>query len=324
MKKPKPLNTHYDLLLHPTSPFNFEGTLHKPSHFPSSDNAYEGNQYWQTMRWDRKVFGAKIVNMGSIDSPKVRLYIFSESEISPKQLKEIATEIEYRFDMRTNLNEFYEDCGRDSLLGPVLKRWRGMRVSANASLYEFLVITTVLQNATVRRSVQMLENLFQAYGERVHYGDRTLSVFWTPKALDKVDEEELRALKVGYRAKTLKRHAQAFAAGEIDEFRLRKLEKEQLKAELLNLYGVGPASVWYLLFEVFKFYDAFEYISPWEQKIYSRLLFNKELVDARIILKEVNARWGKWRMLAAHYLFEDLFWQRKTQHIPWLEDLIRL
>jgi len=29
-------------------------------------------------------------------------------------------------------------------------------------------------------------------------------------------------------------------------------------------------------------------------------------------------------MLAAHYLFEDLFWQRKTQKIPWLEDLIRL
>jgi hypothetical protein len=29
-------------------------------------------------------------------------------------------------------------------------------------------------------------------------------------------------------------------------------------------------------------------------------------------------------MLAAHYLFEDLIWQRKNQSIPRLEDLIRL
>jgi 3-methyladenine DNA glycosylase/8-oxoguanine DNA glycosylase len=97
-----------------------------------------------------------------------------------------------------------------------------------------------------------------------------------------------------------------------------------LKAALLRLYGVGPASVWYLLFGVFKRYDAFEHISPWEQKIYSRLLFNQELVDSQTILAEVDARWGEWKMLAAHYLFEDLFWQRQSGYIPWLEELIRL
>jgi 3-methyladenine DNA glycosylase/8-oxoguanine DNA glycosylase len=78
------------------------------------------------------------------------------------------------------------------------------------------------------------------------------------------------------------------------------------------------------MFEVFKRYDALDYISPWEQKIYSRLLFHRELVDKEVILDEVNARWGEWKMLAMHYIFEDLFWQRKTQHIAWLEELIRL
>jgi hypothetical protein len=29
-------------------------------------------------------------------------------------------------------------------------------------------------------------------------------------------------------------------------------------------------------------------------------------------------------MLASHYTFEDLFWQRRTKAIPWLEALIRL
>lgn len=29
-------------------------------------------------------------------------------------------------------------------------------------------------------------------------------------------------------------------------------------------------------------------------------------------------------MLAVHYIWEDLFWQRRSNGIPWLEKLIRL
>ena len=65
-------------------------------------------------------------------------------------------------------------------------------------------------------------------------------------------------------------------------------------------------------------------VSPWEQKIYSRLLFDEELVEAGVILGEVERRWGRWKMLAAHLVFEDLFWQRRSQPVPWLEELIRL
>ena len=43
-------------------------------------------------------------------------------------------------------------------------------------------------------------------------------------------------------------------------------------AELLKLYGVGPATVWYLLFDVFHHWDFFNHVSPWEQKIYSKVL----------------------------------------------------
>ncbi len=313
---------HINLL--PTSPFHFEGTVHKPSHFPSSDNAYERACYWFSLRLADATYGVKLTNLGTIDAPRLRLDVFSASEVSAAQLASIRSEIEYRFDLNANLAGFYQDCGQGALLKPVLERWRGARVSNGNSLYEFLVITTVLQNATVRRSVQMMETLFQAYGSQVAFDGKTLSAFWSPRAIDETSEEALRALKLGYRAKTLKRQARAMAAGDIDESALRTLPTDALKARLLALYGIGPASVWYLLFEVFKRYDVFEYISPWEQKIYSRLLFDEELVDANRILREVDARWGQWKMLAAHYLFEDLFWQRKTRSIPWLEALIRL
>ena len=199
-----------------------------------------------------------------------------------------------------------------------------MRVSAGESLYEFLVLATVLQNATVRRSVQMLENLFNRFGSVVSFDRKELSAYWPPEAIVQAGEQELRDLKVGYRAKTLIRQAQEFVNEGMDEYSLRVFPSDRLKAELLDLYGIGPASVWYLLFGVFKRYDALEYVSPWEQKIYSRLLFDQEMVDAEVILGEVERRWGKWKMLAVHYIFEDLFWQRKTAPVPWLEELIRL
>jgi len=324
LPKPRRLTIQYDLILSPVAPFHFDGTVYKPSHFPSGDCMYEDGQYWQTMRFDDRVLGIRLLNMGSVDRPKVALSIFSSKQISEALLFHIKSEIEYRFDMNIDLKEFYDTCKRDSVLKPVIKRWKGMRVSNGRSLYEFLVIATVLQNATVRRSAQMLENLFEHYGAKVNYDGKTLSSFWLPKSIDQASENELRNLKLGYRAKIFKHQSYAFMSGKLDESQLRLLNTDALKSRLLELYGVGPASVWYVLFEVFKRYNAFEYISPWEQKIYSHILYNRDMVEAKVILDDVNSKWGKWKMLAIHYLFEDLFWQRKKQHIPWLDGLIRL
>ena len=56
----------------------------------------------------------------------------------------------------------------------------------------------------------------------------------------------------------------------------------------------------------------------------SRLLFDRERVAPRTILREAERRWGSWKMLAAHYLFEDLFWGHRARPVPWLAALIRL
>lgn len=311
-------------MLHPSAPFNFDGTVHKPSHFPSSDNDYQKGIYWQTMRHGGRALGLRMANKGSIDDPLVGLTIYAEKKIPADEIRTITRELEYRLHMTADLGDFYEQFTDDDILGPVIERWRGMRVMVNASLYEFLVIATVLQNATVRRSTQMLENLFQKYGTKVAFSRKELTAYWAPEAIDLASDEELRALKVGYRSGQLKRQARPFVSGDLDELRLRTLPSDELRTLLLDIYGIGPASVWYVMFEVFKRYDALDYISPWEQKIYSRLLFDKELVDCDVILDEVGARWGQWKMLAVHYIFEDLFWRRRNEPVPWLEELIRL
>jgi len=35
-------------------------------------------------------------------------------------------------------------------------------------------------------------------------------------------------------------------------------------------------------------------------------------------------KWGKWKALAVHYVWEEIWWKRKSEGVPWLEKLIRL
>ena len=133
-------------------------------------------------------------------------------------------------------------------------------------------------------------------------------------------------MKVGYRAKAIKRLDEYFSKGLINETELRSKDRETQRMELLKLYGVGPATVWYLLFDVFHHWDFFNHISSWEQKIYSKLFFNKDTTDPVSVEKllEYFERFGKYKRLAVHYIWEDLWWKRKNESIEWLEKEIRL
>ena len=142
----------------------------------------------------------------------------------------------------------------------------------------------------------------------------------------KITEDDLRALKVGYRAKSIKKLDEQFFQGLINEMELRKRDREIQREELLNLYGIGPATVWYILFDVFHHWNFFNHISPWEQKIYSKIFFNQNPenpVAVEKLLKYLK-KFGEYKQLAVHYIWEDLFWKRKNEHIPWLEKEIRL
>jgi 3-methyladenine DNA glycosylase/8-oxoguanine DNA glycosylase len=325
MKKASSLNEITTIRLFPKSPFHFDGTVFNPSHFPSRDHHWEPRHYWQTLRWKGKTYGLRLRDLGSIEKPEIELTIFAEEEPSETIAQEIAREVRWRFDLDSvGVPEFVRRFWEDEYLGPAIQRHPGMRPKSGCSLYEFLVITVMLQNTVVRRSVAMLQALFERFGQLVSFDGRSLWAFWDPEDIHRAAEEELRVLKLGYRAKTLKRQAEQFVQGEIDELKLRKIrDKETLIKALDRIYGVGPQSACYMLFEHFHFYDAQEHIPPWEGKIVRRILFGRE-VPPEEIQRFLAERYGEFRQLAFYYLLTDLFWQHREEPIPWLAELIRI
>lgn len=310
----------------PTTPFHFDSTFYKPAHFPSGDTRWEPGERWQTMLWEGARYGLIFVDKSTGGKPKVEVQIFSATPPSVQQIESLKKEIIWRYNLDLDLSDFYKEVGEDPLLKPLIKKFRGLRPMHHGSLYEYLIIAIVLQNATVRRSVYMMQTLFENYGTLLEYAGEKLWCFWEPRVLAQADEQKLRELKMGYRAKSLIRVSKPFAGGEISELGLRYKSAEEQERTLILLYGIGPASVGYIMTDVFHRWDFLKHISPWEQKIYSIIFFNKDwekhLVPVKKMLEYFD-RWGEWKGLAVHYVWEDIWWKRENEKIEWLEKLIR-
>ena len=311
-------------LIIPSAPFNFDGTFHKPSHFPAPLEAWERGIYWQPLRVGEKIYGLSIVNRGSRSKPRLAVSAFGRGKIGRKDRDAIAGELRWRFDLAADLREFDRLARRDAGLRPVFRRWRGTRDSSYLGLYELLVVSILLQNATVRRTVQMMNALLERFGTRVSFDSKTLFAMWPPTAIHDVGENELRKLRIGYRARFLKRLSDDFSRGVIDEQRLRTLDEDAARRELMKLYGVGPETARILLYPACHRASLLTHIAPWQQKIYSRLFYGRRMVPVRKILGDINRRYGRYATLAVHYVWEDLFWRRERERIPWLEHEIRL
>jgi 3-methyladenine DNA glycosylase/8-oxoguanine DNA glycosylase len=327
MAAPVTLEYKFVKNIEPTAPFNFDATFHKPDHFPSADNEWQPGYRWQSMLWQDQPLGLVFEDRGSIHSPLIQLSIYSQNELDTSFLEGVVEEVNYRYNLQMDLGEFNHQFLDDPQSSSLIQRWQGMRPMNYGSLYEFLMIAIVLQNATVRRSVNMLQTLFENYGSLLAFDDKVLYCYWQPQKIDNTSEQDLRNLKVGYRAKSIKRVSEAFVHHEINEFSLRQKSVDEQRRELLALYGVGPASVGYILFGVFHDMDYLSYISPWEQNIYSKLFFNTEIdhpVATGALIEYFTQHFSGYRMLAVHYFWEDLFWKRKNEKIDWLEKLIRL
>ncbi|MEK6887979.1 MAG: hypothetical protein AABX14_03485 [Candidatus Aenigmatarchaeota archaeon] len=319
------LTRKISVTIYPKAPFNFDGTVYVPQHFSTPDFEWKNGVLWQSMNFNRTIYGLKMENGGTTAKPKIKLIVYSNKEVSKEDLLAIKNELNWRYGLDEDLAEFFDKFKNDKFLKPVFVKRRGMRSSCMNSLYELLMISIVLQNATVRRTVQMMNNLLEKYGKRVRFDNKELAVYWNPSDLHDVTEPELRALKVGYRDKMIKLISKSFSKNDIDEFGLRKMPAEDAKNEITKLYGVGPATAQIILAEYLRRHDIFELKGrAWEQKILSRILFNKKLVPAEKITEELEKRYGNWKGLAYYYIFTNLFWEHKEENIEWLEKEIRL
>ena len=303
------LKKMFTKIIKPTPPFNFEAS-YKPSHFETPLEFYEKGKYWFTLRFLNKTFGIKMWSIGPLNKPKVKIEVYSKSNLNKKEKEELLKELNWRFCFDEDISDFMNLAKRDKILKKTLENVYGMRECSLSSIYELLVISLVLQNTNVKRTRTMLKNLLERYGTRVSFDNRELFVFFNPERIARVKEKELWDCKLGYRAPYVKSISQSFAKKEIDEYELRKMNKEDAKKKLMELKGIGPYSADIILAEGLRFHHILV-LDIWSQKIFSKVLFGDEKHSKEQILKKAEKLWGRWKGLAGRYIMEDLFWREK-------------
>jgi len=148
----------------PKDPFNFDFSFYKPDHFPTPDTEWVNGNRWQTMLWKGRKLGLVFEDRSKEKFPAVLVKVFHVTGLHKKFLSDLKEEIVWRFNLNLNLLDFYRFAQKDHLLRHVIQKLWGLRPMNPVSLYEYLVISIVLQNATVRRSVYMVRALFEKYG----------------------------------------------------------------------------------------------------------------------------------------------------------------
>ena len=115
--------------LRPKPPFHFDGTFHKPSHFPNKlkMEEWQPGRYWQTFRVDKELFVLQAENKGTKASPKIKITIYSSKPLNKKGLEKIKQEVVWRFELDYDLQEFNKLAKKDKRFYPVFKKWVGMR-----------------------------------------------------------------------------------------------------------------------------------------------------------------------------------------------------
>jgi 3-methyladenine DNA glycosylase/8-oxoguanine DNA glycosylase len=305
-------------VIYPTTPYNFNYSVHNPTHYPDKLNKWEPGRLWFSFRFKGKLIGIKFENQGTVLKPKIKAKFYYKTKLNEEYINLLLKELDYRFEFKEGYSKFYEKFERDRLVGKILKKFKGMKNFCREGLYEYLMIAILLQNTNVKRTVQMTNAMLKDYGEKIEFDGIKLYSIWKPERIIKVPEEELRALKVGYRAKSFLRATEDCI--KINEFSMRNLNDIDLRKELLKIYGVGPASVDYIMTGVYH-RDVLDTIMPWEAKIYSKLLGLKT-TNPNEIMTFLDRLYGEYKSKIIGHLFMDVSWKHKYEKLDWMEKLL--
>ena len=144
------------------------------------------------------------------------------------------------FDLETDYAGIIAGIDRnDAYLSAAAEYGKGIRI-LHQDLWEMLISFIISQNNNIGRIRNSVRKLCSQYGEkRVAANGIIYYCFPTPEVLAGVSLEDLNACGLGYRSKYICQTADSVCRGDIDLSKLRTMDYDTAKKELLKVYGIG-------------------------------------------------------------------------------------
>lgn len=176
------------------------------------------------------------------------------------------------------------------------------------------ILSSTKQIVQIQQCVALL---CDAFGEPIPgpAGTTSSRAFPTAAQLASVTESQLRACKLGFRARYLAAAAQAVAAGRLDLDSLRVLSTSAAREQLTELPGVGPKIANCVLLFAYGRQDAFP-VDVWVLRALRELYFPRRRPKPRTLQRFTETHFGPNAGYAQQYLFHYIRNHRPTETRP--------
>lgn len=205
------------------------------------------------------------------------------------------------FDLGRDYGKMKEIFSQDEILKEAVKFGSGIRI-LNQEPFEILISFIISANNAIPRIKSSIERLSKRYGKHIgEYNGKEYYAFPTAEALSKVDIEELKETKIGFRAKYVSNAAKKVYNEGVNLDYIKTLDTTHAREELMEFQGVGPkVSDCILLFSMEK-YEAFP-IDVWVKRI-MEYFYLKEDTSMNKIQKYGEEKFKDLAGFAQQYLF---------------------
>ena len=144
------------------------------------------------------------------------------------------------FDLDTSYEDYLAGIDpEDGYLRTAARFGSGIRI-LRQDVWEMIITFILSQQNNIPRIKGLIRAVSEKYGQKMEAWDGTLyDAFPTPGRLAEASEEELRALKLGYRSRYICGTARMITNGEVKLDELQNMGHPEARTELMRLPGIG-------------------------------------------------------------------------------------
>lgn len=234
--------------LDPVPPFRLDLTVWTLRRRPDNlVDRWDGQTYRRVLALEDEAVELDTTQFGAADAPHLRVTL-SGACLVP-EMEEAARAILTRtLGLGVDLAAFYRFAETDAKLGPLVRRFRGVKPPRFPTIFEALVNGIACQQITLTQGIHLLNRLTQTYGLASTSGDPAAHAFPRPHDLARLTPQDFKLLGFsGQKGRALVELASALAQGRLDLEALADLDDDTALAQMLALRGIGRWTAEYVL-----------------------------------------------------------------------------
>jgi DNA-3-methyladenine glycosylase II len=242
-------------------------------------------------------------------SGSLRVVVMSTTDNGRMDIDEayIRRYISHWLHLEADLRPFYDFAARDTVLGPLAVRYKGLRLIGIPDLFEALTWSITGQQITLGFAYTLRQRFIQAFGHHAVVDGKDHYVYPHPAVIAALEPASLINMQFSRsKADYIIRLAQSMSDGHLTVEQLDSMNYQQAREHLISFRGIGNWSANYVLMKYHRHHQAL----PLEDAgLHNALKYQLQLTTKPSLtdVKAYTQHWGEHAAYATFYLWRSLY-----------------